>query len=573
MVRVFLLVCMLCAGVARAEENKTLRRFFDAEWAWDMSDQPENATLVGDRTNDARLTDLSPAAFLRRTAHLTARLAQARKLDRRNLSVGDRLSLELFIATTQTAVDLSRFPVQRLAVTQQGGPHIDLPTLAQVPTFRTARQYADYVKRLQAIPTYIDHVIALLEEGRQTGWVSAKEPLRDISSAVRAIVTARAEDSVFYIPFRNAEADRSSAALAATVIARDVAPAYEKLASYLEATYLPATRVDVGVWSLPEGKAYYDACIRLHTTTTKSAAEVHALGLAEVTRIEREMTDAMRRTGYTGTRDAFAQMLRTEPRFFFPSGAALLVGYRDIAKRIDGQLPKLFGKLPRLPYGVEPTPANEEKTSTTAYYRPGSQSDGRAGTFAANLYRPETRPRWEMEALTLHEAVPGHHLQIALAQELPDVPRFRQELMFTAFTEGWGLYAESLGPELGMFQDPYSKYGQLTYEMWRAVRLVVDTGMHDLRWSRQQAIDYFVAHTAKSRHDIEVEIDRYLVWPGQALAYKVGELEFKRLRAYAQQTLGVKFDVRRFHDAVLGAGAIPLELLDRRVREYVASQK
>ena len=573
MLRAFLILSLLGATVARADEDQPLRRFFDAEWAWDLSDQPENATLLGDRTQDARLSDLSPAAFARRTARMKERLVHARQLSTRKLSPADRLSLELFIATTETAVDLSRFPAQRLAVTQQGGPHIDLPTLAQVPTFRTAREYADYVKRLHAIPTYIDQVIALLDEGRRTGWVSAREPLRDLPSAVRAIVTPQPEDSVFYAPFRKVGADRASAREASLVIASDVAPAYEKLAAYLEKTYMPATRTDAGVWSLPEGKAYYEACIRLHTTTNKSAAEVHALGLSEVARIEHDMTDAMHRTGYTGTRDAFSRMLQTDPRFFFPDGAGLLVGYRDIAKRIDGKLPALFGKLPRLPYGVEPTPANEQKTSTTAYYRPGSPADGRAGTFAANLYKPETRPKWEMEALTLHEAVPGHHLQIALAQELPDVPRFRQELMFTAFTEGWGLYAESLGPALGMFEDPYSKYGQLTYEMWRAVRLVVDTGMHDLRWTRQQAIDYFVAHTAKSRHDIEVEVDRYLVWPGQALAYKVGELELKRLRAYAEQTLGPRFDVRGFHDAVLGAGAIPLGILDRRVRAYVSSRK
>ncbi|MEO6953437.1 MAG: DUF885 domain-containing protein [Polyangia bacterium] len=571
MARAFLLLCLLCGGVARADVATGLHRFFDAEWAWDMEDAPENATLLGDRTKDARLSDLSPAAFARRRTHLAERLRRARSFDARKLGQADRLSLELFVATTQTAVDMSRFPLERLAITQQGGPHIDLPTLAQVPSFRTPQHYADYVKRLQAIPAYIDQVIALLEAGRTSGWVSPKEPLRDVVSAVRAIETSRPEESVFYTPFRHPNADASSARQAVAIIAHDLVPAYEKLAVYLEKTYLPATRSDVGAWALPDGEAYYEACIHLHTTTKRSAADVHALGLAEVARIEHELEAAMRRTGYTGTREAFAQMLRTDPRFFFPSGATLLVGYRDIAKRIDGALPRLFGKLPRLPYGVEPTPANEEKTATTAYYRPGSPGDGRSGTFSATLYKPETRPKWEMEALTLHEAVPGHHLQIALAQELPDVPRFRQELMFTAFTEGWGLYAESLGPELGMFEDPYSKYGQLTYEMWRAIRLVVDTGMHDLHWTRQQAVDYFMAHTAKSRHDVEVEIDRYIVWPGQALAYKMGELELKRLRAYAQQTQGAKFDIRAFHDAVLSAGSIPLELLDRRVRAFVAA--
>jgi uncharacterized protein (DUF885 family) len=453
------------------------------------------------------------------------------------------------------------------------GPHIELPQLAAQTTFRNAKSYADYVKRLRAIPLYVDQTIALLEEGRRTGWIAPREPLRDVPAAVRAIVTKRAEDSVFYAPFGKAtlpERDwKASAAEAAQVIAHDVSPAYEKLAVYVDQTYLPAARADVGAWALPDGAAYYAQCIHEHTTTTRTAADIHALGLAEVARIEGEMDVVMKKTGFTGTRDAFRQFMRTDPRFFYKDGASLLVGYRDIAKRIDGALPRLFRLLPRLPYGVGPTPANEEKTAYTAYYQPGSPEDGRSGTFTANLYLPGTRPKWEMEALALHEAVPGHHLQIALAQELKDVPRFRRELTFTAFVEGWALYAESLGGELGLYEDAYSKYGQLTYEMWRAVRLVVDTGMHSMHWTRKQAVDFFVAHAAKSQHDIEVEIDRYVIWPGQALAYKIGELELKRLRAWSQAQLGDKFDVRSFHDAVLGAGALPLELVDRRVRAWV----
>ena len=571
MVRSFLVSCVLLGSVAaHADASVDLRKLFDAEWAWDMADQPESATLLGDRTHDGSLTDLSPAAITARTTHLRDRLARAKRFDPRRLPASDRLSLELFIATTENAVAMSRFSTERLAVTQQGGPHIDLPTLAQVPTFRTDKQLEDYVQRLQTIPRYIDQVIALLEAGRTSHWVAAKEPLRDLPAAVRAIESKGPEASVFYAPFRG-RGPTPLAAKAATIISHDIDPAYEKLASYLEKTYAASERADAGVWSLPDGKAYYEACIRYHTTTQLTAAEIHALGLAEVERIDREMDAAMQKTGFHGTRDAFAGFLRTDPRFFYPDRDSLLVGYRNIAKRIDGRLPQLFGKLPRLPYGVEATPANEEKTSTTAYYRPGSPTDGRAGTFVANLYKPETRAKWEMEALTLHEAVPGHHLQIALAQELVDVPRFRQELYFTAFTEGWGLYAESLGPELGLFQDPYSKYGQLTYEMWRAVRLVVDTGMHELHWTRQQAVDYFMAHTAKSRHDVEVEVDRYIVWPAQALAYKVGELQLKRLRGLAQQTLGPRFDERAFHDVVLGAGELPLDLLDRRVRAWLQS--
>ncbi len=564
------------AGAAHAESpSAQLRRFFDEEWDWDMRESPEEATLYGDRRFDDRLSDLAPSAFVARRAHLKARLDRARRFGASGLSEAERLSLEVFIVNTEAELKLAEFPTERLAISQQGGPHRDLPTLAQVPEFRDAHQLRAYLERLAAIPRYIDQVIALLEAGRKSGWVAARAPLRDLPASIRAVRAKTPRQSVFYEPFLRfpqvapaAELAGLSAA-AEQLIATSIDAAFEKLAVYVETTYLPATRKDVGAWALPGGEAYYRAAVSTHTTTAKTPEEIHALGLAEVQRIDAEMEQLMRRAGHKGTRAEFDRMLRTDPRFYYRDGARLLAAYKDIARRIDAALPRLFGRLPRLPYGVIETPALEAPTSTTAYYRPGSVEDGRAAHFVANTYQPETRPIWEMEALTLHEAVPGHHLQIATAQELTDLPRFRREGMFTAFVEGWGLYAESLGSELGLFQDPYSKYGQLTYEMWRAVRLVVDTGIHAKRWTREQAIDYFVGHTAKSQHDIEVEIDRYIVWPGQALAYKIGELEIKRLRAYAQRELGARFDIKAFHEAVLGGGALPLYQLDRRVRAFV----
>jgi uncharacterized protein (DUF885 family) len=313
--------------------------------------------------------------------------------------------------------------------------------------------------------------------------------------------------------------------------------------------------------------------VRAQTTTDWSPERIHQLGLAEVARIRAEMLTLMQKTGYKGDLGSFFEMLRTDKRFFFGDKRELLEAYRDIAKRIDPELPRLFRTLPRLPYGVWPTPAYSEKTAPTAYYTPGAPELGRPGRFWANTYDLRSRPKWEMEALTLHEAVPGHHLQIARAQELGDVAEFRKWEGFTAFVEGWGLYAESLGGELGLYQDPYSKFGQLTYEMWRAIRLVVDTGMHAKGWSRAQAIQFFVDNSSKTRHDIEVEIDRYIAWPGQALAYKIGELKLKELRAWAQQELGDKFSIRDFHDEILGAGALPLDVLDGRVRRWVAAEK
>jgi uncharacterized protein (DUF885 family) len=285
------------------------------------------------------------------------------------------------------------------------------------------------------------------------------------------------------------------------------------------------------------------------------------------------MEEIIRQVKFKGNFDAFLKFLRTDPRFYYKNATDLLLGYRDICKRIDPELIRLFGTLPRTPYGVIPTPDFEAPTSTTAYYRPGSPEAPRPGYFVANTYKLETRPKYEMEALTIHEAVPGHHLQIALAQELTGVPKFRRHESFTAFVEGWGLYAESLGDEMGFYTDPYSKFGQLTYEMWRAARLVVDTGMHAFKWDRQRAIDYMKANTAKTEHDITVEVDRYIVWPGQALAYKTGELKFKELRTRAKRELGERFDVRRFHDAVLSAGALPLDVLEKRIDSWIAREK
>jgi uncharacterized protein (DUF885 family) len=324
--------------------------------------------------------------------------------------------------------------------------------------------------------------------------------------------------------------------------------------------------------ALPDGEAWYAYNVRQQTTTELTPEEIHAIGLAEVERIRGEMVAIMARTGFEGDLPAFFEFLRTDPQFFFTDKAELLAAYRDIAKRADPQLIKVFGQLPRTPYGVEPVPSYAEQSQTTAYYMPGSMEAGRPGTFYANTYALDTRPKWEMEALTLHEGVPGHHFQIAIQQELEDMAWFRRFGGYTAYIEGWGLYSESLGVEMGFYTDPYSKFGQLTYEMWRAIRLVVDTGMHALGWTRQQAIDYFKANTGKSEHDIVVEVDRYIVVPGQALAYKIGELKIKELRARAQQRLGEGFDLRAFHDHLLGQGSLPLTVLEQRMDDWIASQ-
>jgi uncharacterized protein (DUF885 family) len=369
-----------------------------------------------------------------------------------------------------------------------------------------------------------------------------------------------------------AEQERLRAA-AVAAYREAVAPAFRRLHTFLAERYVPGCRESIAMRDLPDGMAWYRVRARASTTTDLMPEQIHAIGLAEVKRIRAQMDSVIAASGFRGSFAEFVQFLRTDPRFYFTTADDLLRASRDIAKRADPELVRLFGTLPRLPYGIAPIPAYAERSQTTAYYQPGSPAAARAGTYFVNTYDLSARPKWEMQALTLHEAVPGHHLQIALAQELTGVPEFRRYGGYTAFVEGWGLYSESLGGEMGFYADPYSKFGQLTYEMWRAIRLVLDTGIHTMGWSRAQAIDFFKANAAKSEHDIIVEVDRYIVWPGQALAYKIGELKLKELRAYATHQLGDRFDVRAFHDQVLGAGAVPLDMLEGRIGAWVAAVK
>jgi len=567
------------ATAASATAAKDLTKFFDEEWEWGLKEFPERATTLGDPRYNDRLTDLSQEAIDRRHQHSKDALARLKKIDREALSEDDRLSYDLFQKELERSIEGARFPTELMPINQQEGIHKDFAILSTLTQFRTAKDYRDYLARLSAFPKQVDQTIALMEKGKQKGWVQPAVPLRDVPDAIRAQIFPDPEKSPHYKPFEKfpdgvSEADREALRIEGRRrIANEVFPAYLKLYTYFTRDYLPAARKDIAASSLPDGEAYYAYAIRYHTTTDKTAKEIHETGLAEVARIHKQMDEIIRQVKFKGNFDAFVKFLRTDPRFYYKSAPELLQGYRDICKRIDPELIRFFGTLPRTPYGVIPTPDFEAPTSTTAYYRPGSPEAPRPGYFVANTYRLETRPKYEMEALTSHEAVPGHHLQIALAQELTGLPKFRRHGAFTAFVEGWGLYSESLGDEIGLYTDPYSKFGQLTYEMWRAARLVVDTGMHAFNWDRKRAIDFMRANTAKTEHDITVEIDRYIVWPGQALAYKTGELKFKELRARAKQALGDRFDIRKFHDAVLLGGALPLDVLEKRIDAWIARER
>ena len=560
-------------------DSARFHQLLDAHWRWLMREFPTFATDVGYPGYDDRWTDASDTAMERRRAAQRLALQAARSIRRDALDSNDRVSYDLFVRGLEEEIEGYRFPFELIAISQRGGVHQDVPeVLARAPA-RTIRDYDNMIARLRRAPVLIDQTIVRLERGLARGITPPRVTLRDLPDQVRAQIVADPLTSPALEPFREFNAaipDTARTRLRAAAIdayVRELRPALERLHRFLAERYVPRARPTLARNALPDGEAWYAYDVRGFTTTRLTPRQIHDLGLAEVRRIRSAMDSLIRATGFQGNFSAFVNFLRTDPRFFYQDSASLVQGSRDIAKRIDPGLVKLFGRLPRLPYGVTTIPSFMAKSQTTAYYQQGSLEAGRPGLYFVNTYDLKSRPKWEMEALSLHEAVPGHHLQIALAQEMEGLPKFRQHDGYTVFVEGWALYAEGLGPDLGMYQDPYSKFGQLTYEIWRAIRLVLDTGIHSMGWTRDQAIAYFRENSAKTEHDIAQEVDRYIVWPGQALAYKLGELKIRELRRESERSLGDRFDVRRFHDEVLRHGAVPLDILERNVREWIAAEQ
>jgi len=580
-----LTIVLLTASAALAQvlsstdAAKKLRALFDEDWQWELQHYPEAATLLGDNRFNDRLTDYSPEEIERRKTHERDVLARIQQIDRSHLSGQDIISYDLFLLDKKLLVDGIRYPTEFMPIDQMNGVQIAFGQLAASTPFRNKKDYDDYLKRLASFSIQIDQLITLMKRGVDTKWVPPAVPLRSVPGQIKGQITDDPSKSPFFQPFGRfpetvAANERAPLVESARkVIGETLTPAFKRLDSFFKETYLPACRQDIAASSLPGGEAFYQYSIRRHTTTDLTAQQIHEIGKSEVARIHKQMESIIQQVGFKGTFQEFLTFLRTDPRFYYTNADDLVAGYSYIAKRADGKLPQLFAELPRTPYGVKVIPDYEAPAQTTAYYQPSAADGSRAGLYMINTYKLDTRPKYEMEALTLHESVPGHHLQIARAQELKDLPDFRRNGGYTAYVEGWGLYAESLGSEMGFYSDPYSRFGQLTYEMWRACRLVVDTGMHAFGWSRQQAIDYMKENTAKTENDIIVEIDRYIVWPGQALAYKMGELKIKALRAKATKELGDRFDVRKFHNAVLDDGPLPLDLLESRINVWIAEQK
>jgi uncharacterized protein (DUF885 family) len=568
----------LTANESAQSDSERLARYIEVSYDLKILNDPGFATSIGDPRGQDRWTDLSGEAIAMRQSGQRDALALFESIDRDSLDASERVNYDLLAGQLRNSVRGQAFPGEYLQMNQMDGPQQDpAARLAMMPNAR-AEQLENQLARLEALPLMIDQSIELMRKGLTAGVTPPKITLRDVPQQIRNQLVDDAAHSPLLTQFINipdtvdplqAESLRQRAE---AVYSQRIVPAYERLLEFTESEYLPGARQPIAARDLPDGAAWYRHNVAVRTTTDLTPEQIHEIGISEVRRIRAAMDEIIESTGFEGSFEEFLHFLRTDPQFYHTSAEALMQEYRDIAKRADPELTKVFGILPRTPYGVIEVPSYAAKSTTTAYYQRGSLKAGRPGYYFANTYALDTRPRWEMEALTLHEAVPGHHLQISIQQELEDVPWFRQEPSYTAFSEGWGLYSESLGVEMGFYKDPYSKFGQLTYEMWRAIRLVVDTGMHYLGWSRQQAIDFFKANAGKSEHDITVEIDRYIVWPGQALAYKIGELKIKELRAYAEASLGEDFDIRAFHDQVLGQGAIPLSLLEANIRSWVEGQ-
>ena len=556
-------------------ESEKFHELLSEQWEKGIIRNPEWASSLGDNRFNDKLNDTSYETILKRQGETRELQETVKKIDRSKLSEDDQLNYDLYLQGIEKQIEGFQFLSYLIPIDQMGGIQIGFAGISNYMPFNNVKDYENYLARMRAFPTKLDQTIDLMKRGVKEGWVPPKIILVSVPDQIKAQFGKLVEESPLFKPFKDfpesipSEEQTRLIDEMLSVLTEYVYPAYETLYSYFIESYLPSCGESIACKDFPNGDVYYNYQIKSYTTTNLSAEEIHQIGLGEVDRIRAEMKKVINMTEFKGSFDEFLTFLRTDSQFYFTSEDELLNEYRMICKKADAELPKFFGLLPRLPYGVKPIPDYQAPASPTAYYYSGSQEAGRAGFFMANTYKLETRPKYEMEALSIHEAVPGHHLQITLAQELENIPKFRRYGGYTAFVEGWGLYSEKLAEEMGFYEDPYSKFGQLTYEMWRACRLVVDTGMHTLGWTRQEAIDFMLSNTAKTENDVNVEIDRYIAWPGQALAYKIGELKIRELRSKAEKEMGENFNIRDFHDVVLGHGAVPLDILEKHVNEYI----
>ena len=558
----------------RAALNKLLAE----EWAYELKEAPEAATIYGDLRYNDRLSDASPAHLREQNEERGRWLQKFESVDTAGFPEQEQLNKALMVRNLKESLEGYQLKLWEMPVNQMSGIHLDAPQLVPLIPFDNTKEYEDYLSRLKQLPRVFDETIALCELGRKDGLMPPKFLLEKVPAQTRAVGDPAGEANVFATPIKKFPASISTAdqkrlhdqILAA--IDTQVRPAYAKFASYVQTTYAPAGRKDEGMWSLPNGDALYRFAIRQSTTTTMDPEAIHELGLKEVARIEAEQLAIAKRLGASDLA-SFRVSLKTNPKVFPTSEQDLLDHYRNYIAGMKPKLPELFGLLPKATVKVVPMEAFRNKEAAAADYNTGTPDGSRPGRVNINTYDWQHRSLLTVESTAYHEGIPGHHMQLSIAQELPSLPPFRQHAGYTAYVEGWALYSERLGKEVGFYQDPYSDFGRLNDELLRACRLVLDTGVHYKHWTRQQMVDFFHAHSGEDEADVQAETDRYIAWPGQALAYKLGQLKITELRTRAQQQLGAKYDVRKFHDEILDGGALPLDTMDTRVQGWIDAQK
>ena len=556
-------------------DQKKFKEFLDKNWQDSLEKSPLFASLLGDKRYDEKVSSNSIEDFFIEKEYESYVLDVLSQIDPNNLSEEDQLNYRLLKSDYEISLEGREYPGYYMRLNQRGGVQ-DYYLYGNRLNFTDLQSYKNWFERVKGYTQNVRNSLEINKEGLELGYTQPKLVTRGVSAQIGAMLEKDLEDHPYFKIFKNVgDVASSEDALALQnevkeYIQNVLNPTYQELYDFLVNEYLPESRDTIGISDVPNGKDWYEYLARYHTTTNLTPDEIHEIGLREVAKIRAEMEDIIEQVGWEGDFNSFLQYLRTDPRFYYETGEELLQAYRAMSKEIDAYMPTLFNKLPRAPYGVIPIPMESAPFTTTAYYN--APSKGRPGYYYANLYMPEVRPKYEIPVLSVHEAVPGHHHQISLAQEMENVPNFRKYLSITAFVEGWGLYSEQLGESMGIYDDPYDKFGQLTYDMWRAVRLVVDTGMHYKNWSREDAVNLFLENTAKTEQDINNEVDRYIAWPGQALAYKIGQLKIMELRDKSKEALGDDFDIKDFHDHILSFGSIPLNILEEKVDEFIEAK-
>jgi len=562
---------ILLIGCSTENHQVQFNSLLNSEWERMIADNPVYASSMGDLTNNTKWSDTSIEKIYSNHQIELQVLNQLEEFDTKNFTEENQVNYLLFKKQYENSIEAHSFKKFLMPFSHRGGIQLEHETTSIIP-LRNKQNFLDWIERLSKINTLIDDAIEKARIGIDQGIVPPRFLMEKVYKQIELQVFVEPKDSPFYRVFENINNEIDSSEeiqlKALDVIKTKVIPAYARLHTFFKEDYLPACRTSIGIKEIKNGKEYYEFLARKFTTTNLTPLKIHEIGLAEVDRIREEMEAVIKEVKWDGSFKAFLDDLRTNPKFYYDTSEDLFEAYLATSKRIDPELVKLFKVLPSMPYGLKPIPMESAPDTTTAYYQRPAADGSRAGYYFVNLYRPEVRPKYEIEVLSVHEAMPGHHLQIALAMEL-DLPNFRKYGGITAYVEGWGLYSERLGYDLGLYQDPYSKFGQLTYDMWRAIRLVVDTGMHYFDWSRQDAINYFLNNSAKTKQDVLNEVDRYINWPGQALAYKIGQLKILELKANAELAFGDSFDIKDFHHEILKRGALPLDTLEKYINEWI----